>query len=86
MSIKKTVRRYRIDQEPNNYSYWITKTPQERIDALETIRSEYHAWRYSDAEKRFHRVYRIVKQKQGGRQNIKSTGRSQDQADLENLK
>jgi hypothetical protein len=86
MSIKKTVRRYRIDQEPNDYSYWITKTPQERIDALETIRSEYHAWRYSDAEQRFHRVYRIVKQKQVDIKNKKSASHSQDQADLENLK
>ena len=65
MSIECVVRKYKIDQEPNNFSYWKNKSFQERIDALETIRSEYHAWRYSDAEQRFHRVCRIVKQKQG---------------------
>jgi hypothetical protein len=65
MSIERVVRKYKIDQEPNNFSYWKNKSFQERIDALETIRSEYHAWRYSDAEQRFHRVCRIVKQKQG---------------------
>ena len=41
--------------------YWCNKTPQERLDALEQIRSEYHQWKYNDAQPRFQRVYRVIK-------------------------
>ena len=34
---------------------------QERLDALEQIRSEYHQWKYQDAQPRFQRVYRVIK-------------------------
>ena len=40
---------------------WSDKTPQERLDALEQIRSEYHQWKYKDAQPRFQRVYRVTK-------------------------
>ena len=41
--------------------YWYDKTPQERLDALEQIRQEYHQWKYQDAQPRFQRVYRVIK-------------------------
>lgn len=41
--------------------YWYDKTPQERIDALEQLRQEYHQWKYKDAQPRFQRVYRVTK-------------------------
>ena len=41
--------------------YWCDKTAQERLDALEQIRSEYHQWKYQDAQPRFQRVYRVIK-------------------------
>jgi hypothetical protein len=41
--------------------YWCDKTPQERIDALEQLRQEYHQWKYKDAQPRFQRVYRVTK-------------------------
>ena len=64
MGISRVVKKHNINNQPNDFSYWQSKSHQERLAALEQIRSEYNLWRYH-AEQRFQRVYRIVKQKQG---------------------
>lgn len=50
------------DVDDGNAEYWKTKTPQERLAALEEIRREYHQWKYG-AEPRLQKVYRIVELK-----------------------
>jgi hypothetical protein len=40
--------------------YWRTLSHQERIEALEQIREEYHRWK-ADAKRGFQRVYSIIK-------------------------
>ncbi len=60
--IQKTVKKYKIGNQPGDAAYWRTKTPQERLAALAQIRREYHQWRYH-AEPGLQRVYRIIKQK-----------------------
>jgi len=60
MSISKTVKKYKINEQPKDFVFWQSKTYQERLDALEQIRKEYNSWRYN-AEQGFQRVYRIVK-------------------------
>ena len=60
MSISKVINKYKIDQQPNDFVFWQSKTFEERLDALEQIRKEYNSWRYN-AEQGFQRVYRIVK-------------------------
>lgn len=62
MNIKLTDKKYRVNEQPGDYSFWKYKTHQERIDALEQIREEYNSWRYN-AEQRFQRIYRVTKQK-----------------------
>jgi len=62
MRISKVVKKYNIDNQPNDYAFWQSKSYLERLAALEQIRSEYNSWRY-DAEQGFQRVYRIIKQK-----------------------
>jgi len=62
MSISKVVKKYKIDGHPNDFSFWKTKSYEERLDVLEQIRKEYNLWRYN-AEQGFQRVYRIVKRK-----------------------
>ncbi len=62
MRISKVVKKYYIDNQPNDFAYWQSKSYLERVAALEQIRSEYNSWRYN-AEQRFQRVYRIIKQK-----------------------
>ena len=62
MAISKVVKKYRINEQPNDFSFWKSKSYEERLKALEQIRKEYNLWRYN-AEQRFQRVYRIVKRK-----------------------
>ncbi len=58
--IAPVVRKTRISERNNDAEYWRSLTVQERIDALEQIREEYHLW-LGDAESGFQRVYTIVK-------------------------
>ena len=60
MSIEKIIKKYNIGEQPNDFAFWQTRPIEERIDALEEIRSEYNAWRYKDAEQGFQRVLRII--------------------------
>ena len=62
MSISKVIRKYKINEQPNDFSFWQSKSYEEQLDALEQIRKEYNSLRYS-AEQGFQRIYRIVKQK-----------------------
>jgi hypothetical protein len=56
----RVVKVYRASEQPKEREYWMTKTPAERLTALEEIRNEYHA--NDESERRLQRVYRIVKQ------------------------
>ena len=60
MSIRKVVKKYKFNEQPNDFVFWQSKSYEERLDALEQIRQEYNSWRYN-AEQGFQRVYRIVK-------------------------
>lgn len=60
MSISKVIKRYKTNEQPNDFAFWQAKSFEERLEALEQIRTEYNSWRY-DAEQGFQRVYRIVK-------------------------
>ncbi|RJQ53870.1 MAG: hypothetical protein C4530_17550 [Desulfobacteraceae bacterium] len=60
--MRKVVRKYKIKEQPKDFSFWQSKSYEERLDALEQIREEYNSWRYH-AEQGFQRVYRIVKRK-----------------------
>ncbi len=77
--IAKVVTRIRMGEKKTDAAYWRTQPYAARLAALESIRQEYHRWRYG-AEPGFQRVYNL---------NLKRTkrasGRLQDLADLENL-
>ena len=62
MGIIKVVNKYKINEQPNDFSFWQSKSYEERIDVLEQIRQEYNQWRYH-AEPGFQRVYKIIKRK-----------------------
>ena len=59
---KSAIKIVKIDQAGSDFTYWQTRSIEERLYTLETIRNEYIAWAY-DTEPRFQRVYRIIKQK-----------------------
>lgn len=50
----------RLSDTKNDAAYWRSLSYQDRIDALEQIREEYHHWK-ADAQPGFQRVYSIVK-------------------------
>ena len=62
--IAKVISKTKIGEQKSDFAYWQTKTYAERLAALEEIRREYNNWKYTDAEQRFQRVYRVVKLKQ----------------------
>jgi hypothetical protein len=59
---KSQVRIVKTTEQESDAGYWRTRPPRERLEALESIRREYHLWKYG-AEPGFQRVLRIVKQK-----------------------
>ena len=54
------VKKRRFMDGKNDAAYWRTLSYQERIEALEQIREEYHRWK-ADAQPGFQRVYSILK-------------------------
>ena len=54
----KTVRIYRMGEEPRVREYWLTRPVVERFEALEQLRVNF----YGDATEGFQRVYRIIEQ------------------------
>ena len=58
--IAKVVTRLRRGDPKTDAAYWRALPPEERIAALERIRTEYHHWKFH-AEPGFQRVYTIVK-------------------------
>ncbi len=60
MDISKVIKKYKFNEQPNDFLFWQSKSYEERLDALEQIRKEYNSWRYN-AEQGFQRIYRIVK-------------------------
>jgi hypothetical protein len=57
--VKKTVKIYRMGEEPKERKYWLTRPAVERFQALEQMRQSF----YDNSSEGFQRVYRIVKQK-----------------------
>ena len=62
MSVSKVVNKYKMNEQPNDFSYWQSKSYENRLEALEQIRKEYNSWRYN-AEQGFQRICRVVKRK-----------------------
>ncbi|MCU0238128.1 MAG: hypothetical protein MUC29_01690 [Pyrinomonadaceae bacterium] len=63
-NIVKVIIKTKLSEQKSDFAYWQTKSYTERLTALEEIRQEYNNWKYTDAEQRFQRVYRVVKLKQ----------------------
>ena len=62
-NIARVVTKTMLEDQRSDREYWMSREPAERFAALEEIRREFNACKYTDAEQRFQRVYRIVKLK-----------------------
>ncbi|MBU2447220.1 MAG: hypothetical protein KJ666_16830 [Bacteroidetes bacterium] len=49
-------------ESQNDFSFWMSRTPQERISAIEILRQQYLQLK-KDAQPRLQRVYTITKRK-----------------------
>jgi hypothetical protein len=58
---KTAVKQYRLGEEPSDKEYWLSRTPEERIAAVEFLRTQY----YGEAalSTGLQRVYRATKLK-----------------------
>jgi hypothetical protein len=57
---KSQVRITTVKEQGNDFAYWQTQPAWKRLAALESIRREYHAWKYGTPEPRFQKVYSIT--------------------------
>ncbi len=48
MGIEKTFVKLKLGEQPTDFAYWQTQSYQARLDALESIRQGYHAWKYDN--------------------------------------
>jgi hypothetical protein len=61
--MKKIIKKYQLGEEPGDLSYWITKTPVERLAGLQKLREQYIYFFLNGHNPGFQRVYSIIKPK-----------------------
>ena len=64
MAIEPIVQKFKLGEEPKSAKVWRRFSYAQRIDALESIRRDYHLTRYGN-EPRLQRVLRITQQTRG---------------------
>ena len=62
LSVIKHIKIIRKSQDNSDALFWKAQSYEDRLAALEDIRTEYHQWKYND-QPRFQRVYRITQRK-----------------------
>ena len=55
----KNLKIVKLSDNLTDYDFWQNQSYLARLEALESIRSEYNNWKYG-AEQRFHRVYKVT--------------------------
>jgi len=61
MTIEKVVRIIDMKDDRGDLDFWLTKSPAERIDAIEILREQYMRFR-GDVQQGLQRVYRVIEQ------------------------
>jgi len=87
-SMEKVVARHPLNQQPRDTEYWLSRSPSQRLDAVEILR---HAWleTHPDTVEGLQRVCRVTKHSFVGladlKANKRASGRPRDMDDLEQL-
>ena len=63
--MEKVIHRIPAKSAASDRDYWLTKTPQERLAAIEFLRQQYIKFKYGDVPPRFCRVFTIAKRQRG---------------------
>lgn len=53
-----------LHDKSNDYHFWMSQTPQKRLEAIETLRQNYFSIN-QHVQQRFQRVFRIIDKTQG---------------------
>jgi hypothetical protein len=61
--MEKVVSIKKLKGKDNSFSYWQTKTDQERLEAIELLRQQFIQFNYPDVKPGFQRVCTVAKQK-----------------------
>ncbi len=61
LRMDKVVRKFKLGEEPSDLEYWLTKTPQERLSALEEMRDLTIRLMNHGTKPGFQRVCTIIK-------------------------
>ncbi len=59
--MEKVIKKYKLNEEPSDLSFWIEKTPKERLQALEILREHYIQFFLNGHRPGFQRIYRVIK-------------------------
>jgi len=60
--MEKTIKKLTYEEaKKNDIEYWKSKTPEEKLDTLQSLREIYYKCK-NESRKRFQRVHRIIKQ------------------------
>jgi|JI10StandDraft_1071094.scaffolds.fasta_scaffold202990_2 hypothetical protein len=62
--MEKVIQKYKLAEEPNDLAYWLSKTPQERLAALEVLRQRYVKFFLNGNRQGFQRIYSTRQLKQ----------------------
>lgn len=55
--IKKVIKKFNLKEKRNDLAYWLSKSPKERIEAVEILRKQFNG-----TAKRFQRIIRVIQQ------------------------
>ena len=61
--MEKVIHKYNIGDEPNDLEYWLSQTPQKRLESLNILRERYIKFFLNGVRPRFQRVYTTSKLK-----------------------
>jgi len=62
--MEKVIKKTTTKEQQSDLEYWLTKTPQERLDALEFLRQQYINFN-KNVQPRLQRVCKVINQKPG---------------------
>ena len=61
-TIAETYRKVKLGEQKSDFEFWQSQTPEKRLETLEEIRSEFHAWK-NDSQPRLQRILSVTKRK-----------------------
>lgn len=61
IEMQKSLRKFKLGEEPADLEFWLTQTPQQRLSALEEIRDLWIRLTHHGTKPGFQRVYKVTK-------------------------